>query len=388
MSAIHAIRVPQAQLGAQESKTLDLAVVVPTLALVALGIAMVFSASIPLSAVEQSGDVYLYLKRELLFAGVGLLAMWGTSRIPMARVQRQAGTLLALAVSLLVLVLFVGVRVNGAMAWLPIPGTGLRFQPSEMAKLVLVIVAARYFAKFPRGLPNWRRALPPFIVLGGVCALIAVEPDMGTAAVLGAAMLVYYHIAGAKLRHLLVPVVLSVAFCALMIQHHPYQLDRIHSYLFREEMALGGGYQATHALIAMGSGGLSGRGYCGSVEKYFDLPAAITDSILAVIGEELGLIATWCVLGLFAWLLCRGMTIAVNAPDRFSGLVAAGVTCLLGVQALVNIAAVTAAIPTTGVPLPFVSYGGSSLLFSLIGVGLLLNVSRRGRSALSEPGTS
>ncbi len=257
-----------------------------------------------------------------------------------------------------------------------------------MGKLVLVIVAARYFARFPRGLPNWRRALPPFFVLGGVCGLIAVEPDMGTAAVLGMAMLVYFHIAGAKLRHLSWAAIVSLAVCGLMIWHHPYQLNRFRSFFFREELSLEGGYQATQALTALGSGGLLGHGYGGSIEKYFYLPAAITDSIVAVIGEELGMIATWCVVGLFAWLVCRGMAIAAAAPDRFSGLVAAGVTCLLGIQALVNIATVTAVIPTTGVPLPFVSYGGSSLLFSLVGVGLLLNVSRLGRNAPPERGAS
>jgi cell division protein FtsW len=247
-----------------------------------------------------------------------------------------------------------------------------------------VIVIARYFARFPEGLHNWRRALPPFVFVGATALLIAVEPDMGTAAVFVLAMFVLLHIAGTRLRHLLGAATLGMAFCVLMVCRHPYQLRRLASFLFREETALDGGYQATHALIAMGSGGLAGRGLGGSVEKYFYLPAAITDSILAVIGEELGMIATWSVVALFAWLVFRGLAIASSAPDRFSGLVAAGVACLLGTQALVNVAAVTAMVPTTGVPLPFVSYGGSSLLISLIGVGLLLNVSGRARSARLE----
>jgi cell division protein FtsW len=163
----------------------------------------------------------------------------------------------------------------------------------------------------------------------------------------------------------------------VMILHHPYQIGRIVGFFKRTELPAAEGYQVTQCLIALGSGGLTGRGYCGSVWKYFYLPAAMTDSILAVIGEELGLIATWAVVALFALLVWRGLKLAGCATDRFSGLVAAGVTCLLGVQALLNIAVTTHTLPATGVPLPFVSYGGSSLLFSLMGIGLLLNVSRR-----------
>ena len=377
MSAIRAFQVPQAELAPQETRAADLTLLIPTLLLVALGIAMVFSASIPLAAAQENEDIYFYLKRELLFATIGLAAMWGVSRVSMNSLQRQAGTLLFLTFNLLLLVLLVGVRVNGAKSWLPIPGTGMRFQPSEMAKIVVVIAAARYFAKFPSGIPNWRRALPPFVVLGSISALIAIQPDMGTAAVVALAMLAYFHIAGVRFRHLIGAGSLGTTFAALMVLRHPYQSERIVAFFRRNELPFEGGYQTIQSLIALGSGGLAGCGYCGSVWKYFYLPAAITDSILAVIGEELGLLATWTVLALFAFLVWRGVTIAAKAPDRFSGLVAAGVTCLLGTQALLNIAVTTGAVPATGVPLPFVSYGGSSLVFSLIGIGLLMNVSRR-----------
>jgi len=379
VAAIRAVQVPQAELAPSETEGTDVLVLVPTLALVALGIAMVFSASIPLAALNESEDVYFYLKREILFAAIGLPLMWGASRIPMRSVERQAGTLLFLATSLLVLVLFVGIEVNGARSWLPIPGTKLRFQPSELAKIVLVIAAARYFTKFPMGIPNRRRALPPFLVLGVTAGLVAIEPDMGTAAVMVVAMMIYFHIAGAKLSHLAGAGAVGLLGATAMIWQHPYQMQRLIGFLKRTELPLEEGYQATQSLIALGSGGLTGRGYCGSVWKYFYLPAAITDSILPVIGEELGLIATWTVVALFMFLVWRGLAIAVRASDRFSGLVAAGITCLLGVQALLNIAVATHTVPSTGVPLPLVSYGGSSLLFSLLGVGLLLNVSRQQR---------
>jgi cell division protein FtsW len=374
---MRSVRLPQARLAPEEIQGLDLLVLVPTLALVGIGIAMVFSASIPMAAVNSNEDVFYYLKRELLFAAVGLLAMWRVSLISMQSLQRRAGWLLFAGASLLVLVLLVGIRVNGARSWLPIPGTPLRFQPSELAKLVLVIATARYLAKFPAGISERRRTLVPFLTLGGAAALIAVEPDMGTAAVIVMAMFIYYHIAGIRFRQLIAAAMVGLAAATLVILHHPYQTARILGFINRTQLPADEGYQVTQCLIALGSGGLTGRGYCGSVWKYFYLPAAMTDSILAVIGEELGLIATWAVVALFALLVWRGLKLAGCATDRFSGLVAAGVTCLLGVQALLNIAVTTHTLPATGVPLPFVSYGGSSLLFSLMGIGLLLNVSRR-----------
>lgn len=377
MSAIRAVQVPQAELAPQEEEEgLDLLLLVPTLALVALGVAMVFSASIPMAALNESEDIYYYLKREILFAVIGLSAMWAVSRIAMKSLERWAGTLLFVSTTLLVLVLFVGIEVNGARSWLPIPGTKLRFQPSELAKLVLVIAAARYFAKFPMGIPNRRRALPPLVVLGATAGLVAIEPDMGTAAVMVMAMMIYFHVAGMRLPQLAGAGAVGLLGAGVMIWQHPYQLQRLIGFFKRTELPLEEGYQATQSLIALGSGGLTGRGYCGSVWKYFYLPAAITDSILPVIGEELGLIATWTVLGLFMFLVWRGLAIAGRAPDRFSGLVATGIACLIGVQALLNIAVATHTVPSTGVPLPFVSYGGSSLVLSLIGIGLLLNVSR------------
>ena len=380
MSAARSIQLPQTQLATAETRRTDLTILLPTLLLIALGIAMVFSASIPMAAADESEDIYYYLKRELLFAALGVAAMWAVSRASLEAVRDRAAALLALAVGLLVLVLFVGIEVNGARSWLPIPFTPFRFQPSEMAKIVLVIAAARYFSKFPMGLASWRRAAPPFLTLGVAAVLVAIEPDLGTAAVLVAAMLVYFHIAGAKLRHLLGFGTLALSFAAITVCCHPYQLARIKAFISRTELASDGGYQTTQSLIAMGSGGLFGRGYCGSVEKYFYLPAAIHDSILAVIGEELGFIATFGIVLLFAVLVWRGTAIAARAPDRFSGLLAAGVTCLLAVQALLHIAVATDCAPATGVPLPFVSYGGSSLVFSLIGIGLLLNVARRQRA--------
>jgi len=370
--------MPQAELEVAPPETpgIDLKLLVPVLALVSLGVAMVFSASMPMAAAGEREDVFYYLKREVLVAVISLLAMFGVTRIPMGWIRRRAGVLLGATVALLALVLRFGTEVNGARSWFVVPGTGLHFQPSEMAKLVLVIAAARYFTQFPQGITNWRRAIPPVAMLGATAGLVAVQPDMGTAALIALSMFVYFHLAGLKLRHLLVTGLAASIPAALIALTHPYQIARLVDFAKGSEVELAGGYQTARSLIALGAGGLTGCGYCGSVEKYFYLPEATTDSILAVVGEELGLLATWAVVGLFAYLVWRGLQIAGSAPDRFAGLVAAGVSCSLGVQALINIAVVTGSVPATGVPLPFVSYGGSSLLFSLIGVGLLINVSR------------
>lgn len=376
MEGIRAVHMPRANLAREEATGTDLKVLVPALALVAFGVAMVFSASIPPAAAQRNEDVFYYLKREMAFVAVGLCGLWAASRVSMDRVERAAGWLLLLTMGLLGGLFFFGVQRNGSYSWYLIPGTSVTFQPSEMAKLVLVIAAARYFAKFPRGLRSWRGAVPPLFLLAVIAGLVAVEPDMGTAAIIVIAAFIYYHIAGAKLRHLAAAGAGGMMLAGLMVWQHPYQLQRILDFFSGREVALAGGYQRIRSLIALGSGGITGCGYCQGVEKYFYLPAATTDSILAVVGEELGLVGTGSLVALFAYLVWQGVRIASQSRDRFSGLVAAGVTCFIGVQALLNIAVVTGSIPATGVPLPFVSYGGSSLLFSLMGVGLLLNISR------------
>jgi len=380
--AMRAVRVAQTELvQAEEAPAWDLRVLVPALLLVSIGVAMVFSAGMPYATQQGSGSVFYYLIREAAFLVMGVAAMVAAARLSLERLQERAFLLLVVTMLLLIGVHFFGVMVNGARSWyhVPVPGLGLRFQPSEMAKLVLVIAMARYFAKFPGGLRTWKQFAPPVVMLGLVCLPISKEPDLGTVAVIGMAMLVFFHLAGAKFRHLATLAGLTVAVAAVKME--PYQWQRIIDWIFpKPGSEAAGNYQISRALTALGAGGITGRGYCAGIEKYFYLPEATTDAILAVIGEELGLLATWLVVALFAYLVCRGLQIAVRAADRFSGLVASGVTCLFGVQALLNLAVVTGCAPTTGITLPFVSYGGSSLLFSLLGIGLLLNVARHSRA--------
>lgn len=381
-SAMRAVSLPQADYAfPEETPAWDLRLLVPTLALVSIGVAMVFSAGMPYAT--GSDNVFYYLIREIIFLLLGLAGMIVAARISLNRLQKRALFLLGFAVALLVGLRFFGIEVNGAKSWyeLPIPGLRLRFQPSEFAKLALVIALARYFTKFPHGLRRAGQFLPPLAMLGVICGLICKEPDLGTVAVIGMAMLAFFHLAGAKFRH--IAALAGLAAGAVALKMESYQWQRIWDWIHpTAEAEAEGNYQITRALTALGSGGLTGRGYCASIEKYFYLPESTTDAILAVIGEELGVIATWLVVALFAYLVLRGLQVAAQAEDRFSGLVAAGVTCLLGIQALLNIAVVTGCAPTTGVTLPFVSYGGSSLFFSLVGMGLLLNVARHPRPSL------
>jgi cell division protein FtsW len=385
MASSHPLRLSQANFPQDETPAVDLWLLVPTLSLVSLGVAIVYSVSIPAVA-SQGTSVLSKLLQEIAFVALSVLGLLAAMRVSMGWLKAKAWALLTVTVVLLAGVLIMPGR-NGAHRWYIIPHTPVNFQPSELAKLMLVIVTARYFSHFRQGLSNWREALPPFVVLFLVVGLIAKEPDIGTAAVTAVAMLVCFHIGGAKLRHLVAAGGMAAVPATYLVWKHPYQLARIVSFMRGNEVELAGSYQKVHSLIALGTGGLTGVGYCQGVEKYFYLPAATTDSILATTGEELGMVATWAVLALFAILVWRGMKVASAVPDRFSGLLAAGVTTLIGAQALLNIAVVTGSIPATGVTLPFVSYGGSSLLFSMIGMGLLLNVSRRGSEAASTGST-
>lgn len=377
------IRTPAGAIPAEEApRGPDYWLLIPALALTAFGVAMVFSASIPFCSNPESGKLFHYLWRELLFVGVGSAAMLGMVFVPLRAVRRWTGPLLVVTFALLAGLFVVGTEVNGARCWYSV--MGFSFQPSEMAKVVLVLYLARVLARYPRGVTNWRQAVHPLLVLGLVVGLIAVEPDMGTAAVIVMAMFVFLHIGGLRMRDLAAAGAPAAVFGGLMLKTHPYQVARIKSFvLIVKSLFVGGAagdfmgaYQQRHSLVALGSGGLTGRGYFQGVEKYYYLPEVTTDSILPVIGEELGFAATALVVILFAVLVWRGMIIARGAPDRFAGLAAAGITSLIGVQALLNMAVATGLAPATGVTLPFVSYGGSSLLFSMIGLGLVMNVSR------------
>lgn len=356
-----------------------------TLCLLALGAVMVFSASSAKSLLADGGDGAFYLKRTLIFAAIGLVAMrlMAAKGAPMARALTPVLLGLSLIGLVAVLVPGVGHTVNGSQRWI---GAGsFQFQPSEFAKLSLILYGAHLLATEPRRVRDLR-GLAPYLVMVGVCAmLITKEPDLGSTMVLCFGVLSLLTAAGLKARTM-APIAATVAIAGLLaISVNPYQQQRLTGFLNPSQGASGAGFQAQQAKIAIGSGGLFGVGLGQSVQKASYLPEAHTDMIAAVVGEELGLLGMITLVGLFGLFGWAGMKTAHRARDRYSKLLAAGVTSLILSQAALNLFAVLGLAPLTGVTLPFISYGGSSLVVTLASAGLLLNIARtRGVAASSS----
>jgi len=345
--------------------------VLVTLALVAFGLVMVYSASSGRAAVAN-GDPAYYLKRQGLYALIGLVALAVLSRVRFPALKPLAGPLLVTAFGLLLAVLVMGTSVNGARRWLPL-GV-IEFQPSELAKLALAVWLAALLARRPAPQTLGELFRPIGLVVLGVCALVVVEPDLGTAiaiVLMASAVLV---VAGTPLRVLAGAASVLVALGLAAIWLEPYRRERLLSFLDPWADPEGSGFQTVQAMIALGSGGLFGVGLGESVQKINYLPEATTDMIFAVVGEELGLIGAVAVVGAFAVFGWAGFTVALRCRDTFGKLLATAITALVCGQALVNLAAVLGLAPLTGIPLPFVSYGGSSLIVGLAAVGILLNI--------------
>ena len=347
-----------------------------TLCLVALGVVMVFSASSTTSLLGESGDGAYYLKRTLIYGAFGLVLLRLFSVRGIAIMRPLTGVAMAVTIGLLVAVMVpgIGVEVNGAQRWI---GAGLfQVQPSELAKVTLVLYGAHLLATRPK-LTRSIGDMTPFLgAVALICLLVVIEPDLGTAMVAcfaSAAMLVA---AGARLRDLGLIAAAIGCVIALAIMIEPYRMERLTGFIDPGADPSGSGFQANQARIALGSGGIFGVGLGESLQKAFYLPEAHTDMIAAVIGEELGLMGIAMVVGLFGMFGYAGLQTARKARDRYTKLLAAGLTALVLVQATINLFAVLGLAPLTGVPLPFVSYGNSSLLCMLAAVGLLLNIAR------------
>lgn len=292
--------------------------------------------------------------------------------------------LLGLAAVLLLMVFIpqIGPKIKGARRWITFGG--LRFQPSEFAKLALIVALAWYGERFQRYMPTFLRGMVyPLGIAGFIMALVFVEPDVGTALLLGAVSSVILLVAGMRLRYFLPPVLLVAAGLAVFIANNPMRSDRIYSWLHLEETRLGTGMQVYRALVAMGSGGVEGRGPGESRMKLEYLPEHHTDFILAIIGEELGLGGTVGLIAIYLGILICGAYIAWHASDVFGMLLATGITFLIGIQAFINVAVVTNTFPNKGLALPFVSYGGSSLVALLMCVGFLISIGRHAGDGLS-----
>ncbi|HLM35187.1 MAG TPA: putative lipid II flippase FtsW [Gaiellaceae bacterium] len=352
--------------------------VLVTLALVAFGLVMVYSATSAAAAVDGSDPSY-YLKRQGIYAAVGIALMVAAQRWDYRRLRPLAPMLVLVSLVLLVAVLVIGPSINGARRWISLGPAA--FQPSELAKLALAVWAASYLSR--KSPPRDLRALArPFGVLVGAFAfLLILEPDLGTSIaillMLGAMLL----IAGTPVRVLAGAFAITATLGMLAIWFEPYRRARFFAFLHPWDDAQGTGFQIVQAMIGMGSGHVVGVGLGQGVQKIFYLPEAHTDMMLANIGEELGLVGVTAVIVAYGVFAYAGLTIALACRDPFGKRLAAGLTVLVCAQAAINIAAVMGIAPLTGIPLPFLSYGGSSLVVLLASVGIVLNIGHRGQTA-------
>ncbi len=356
----------------------DLTLVVVVLALTLLGIAMVYSAS-GMRALDALDDPRYFLLWQSVWAGLGLAGMLVAARVDYHRYRAVALPLLVLALVLLVVVLVpgVGTRAGGAARWLRAGAVGL--QPAELGKLALVLYLAAWLAARRERIASGSVMVAFLAITALVTGLVFAEPDLGTAIVVAVIALAMYFVAGARLRVFGALALLAVVLGAAAAAAQPYRLQRILTFLDPWSDPRGAGFQTIQSLYGLALGGLFGEGLGAGREKFGFLPAPYTDSIFAVLGDELGLAGTLAVIALFLVIAYRGVRIALRAPDATGALIATGLTTWLVFQAWVNMGVVASLVPMTGITLPFISYGGSSLCVGLIAVGILLNVGQQGR---------
>jgi cell division protein FtsW len=346
-----------------------------------IGVLMVFSSS----GVDPTDPTYL-IWRHVQWLAVGVGALIFTMSVPYTRWRRYSVPAIVLAVILLAVVLwgpsFISQEVNGAKRWLSPGNLPISLQPSELAKLALILYLADWCSSRGEKVRDFSYGLVPFgVVMAIVGALVFLEPDMGTTLVIFAVGITIYFVSGASLRHMGTGMLVAVSVFALAAVGASYRMQRIMSFLDPWHDPQGVSYHSVQSLLALGSGGIWGMGLGASRQKFGYLPEQSTDAIFSVWGQEVGFFGAVLMVTLFLVIAWRGYRIARNAPDSFAQLLATGVTTWVIFQAMLNIGAVSGSIPFTGVPLPFVSYGGSSLLITLGAVGILLNISKHSHTA-------
>jgi cell division protein FtsW len=353
----------------------DLVLFLDIILLLTIGIIMVFSASF-VQAQTSYGDGFYFLKRQLLFALLGIFGMIALMRVDYRVYKKWATPILLVAVLLLIVVLVpgVGIKVNGARRWLGV--AAISFQPSEVAKLALVLFLAKYLSQHQDSIKQFVKGFAvPLLFVAFICGFTLLQPDLGTAVTVALTSCLMLMAAGSRKTHLLGLFVLGVAVLGLAIAMAPYRLARLTAFLNPWADPLGSGFQTIQSLYAVGSGRLFGLGLGMGRQKFLYLPEVQTDFIFAVIGEELGFIGSIFVVLLFFVFMWRGLKIALKAPDTFASLTAVGITMDVVLQAFIHIGVVTGSMPVKGITLPFISYGGSSLMLTLLMMGILLNIS-------------
>ena len=355
----------------------DPIILISVLLLLGIGLVAVYSASSML-AEARFGDHYFYLKRQAVFCLFGILLMIAAKNINYLVYRKLVYVFLGLSVLLLVLLLIpgLGFKVGGAQRWFRFGLISL--QPSEAAKLSLAVFMAYSMSKNVDQMSTFFNGLFPHLLVGSIfVALILLQPDLGTAVIIGTWMLILLFIGGVHLGQLVVLLGLTTPIVFYLISQSTYRLNRWWAFLNPWEDPQGFGFQIIHSFLAFGSGGLFGVGLGNSKQKLFYLPEPHTDFVAAIIAEEAGFIGICILTILFALIVIRGIKIALKAPELFGTYLALAISCMLAVQVIVNMGVVMALLPTKGLTLPFISYGGSSLVVSLLGMGILMNISRR-----------
>ncbi|WP_409275543.1 stage V sporulation protein E [Neobacillus sp. SCS-31] len=354
----------------------DLILLAVTFALLAFGLIMVYSSS-AIWAEFKFNDSFFFAKRQVLFAGVGIAAMFFIMNINYLTWRTWAKVIIIICFFLLLLVLVPGVGNvrNGSRSWIGVGAFSI--QPSEFMKLAMIAFLAKYLSERQKFITSLRKGLVPSLGLVFIAfALIMLQPDLGTGTVMVGTCLVMIFVAGGRILHFAGLILLGVAGFAGLIISAPYRIKRITSFLDPWSDPQDSGFQIIQSLYAIGPGGLFGLGLGESRQKFFYLPEPQTDFIFAILAEELGFIGGSLILLLFALLLWRGIKIALGAPDLFGSFLAVGIISMVAIQVMINIGVVTGLMPVTGITLPFLSYGGSSLTLMLMAIGVLLNISR------------
>ncbi len=360
-----------------KSRKFDFVLFIAVLILILFGLVMIYSAS-SIWAEYKFHDSFKYVKQQALFIGIGIVLLLAVAKVDYRLYYKKTNLILGICLLLLVLVLIPGIGTirNGSQSWFGIGSFGV--QPSEFAKLGLIIFTAKYLTKNEKYLKEIKRGILPILgILFLIFGLIMLQPDFGTGMIIVVSILAMMFIAGVNIRFFLVLGGIGVFGIVGLIAIAPYRMDRIVSFLNPWKDPLGTGFQIIQSLYAIGPGGLLGQGFLNSRQKQFYLPEPQTDFIFSVISEEFGVLGVLIVSFLFLIVLYRGIQIALKAPDNFSKYLAFGMIFQILIQTVMNLMVVIGLIPVTGVTLPFLSYGGSSLLITLISIGILLNISRK-----------
>jgi cell division protein FtsW len=360
----------------------DVGLLLSVFGLIVFGWVMVYSSS-AIFAENRFHDQYYFLKKQVMWSLIGSAAFLMSANMPLSFIQRNVRPLFIGTIAALVMVLFVGKQIYGAQRWLNFGP--ISFQPSELAKVVMVFLVADYLDRRQSRMRDFKKGMVPLLAMTGLMTgLILIEPDLGTPVLMAMVFVSLLVLGGARWLHLILLGASLLPVIALAVFKVRYRMDRILAYLNPWSDPMGTGYQLVQSLLALGSGGFFGRGLGESRIKISNLPEAHTDFVFSVLGEELGLLGTLLCAGLFLFLCIRGLRIAMEAKSFFSRLTAAGISLTIGFQAVINMGVACGLLPTKGMPLPFLSFGGSSLVIMMISIGILANVSRESKRAATE----